>query len=509
MGFYEAKDNAFVGLEWQYLSSIVAVLASLFLYVLIIRLFSTEIMGVFSLLSAILLLFNNIFTLGLGTGLQHFISFHIGKGEEGKIRAIIREFILIGIALSLSAFISLWLLSPIFSSLFFHTYAFLSYIRFLDVEMFAVIFNGFIFSILAGLQNFKLGAEVSIINTLIAYGLVLPFLLLNFKPVMILLAWIVGNYIITFILLATTYRILRRVPRDSKEKMRIVPIIIYSFPILISTLIGYGSTYVDRFIVSFFMDLSDLGVYNFSLLIIGTFAVLTLPIQLVLLSKLSELYGRDEMSNFRMYSAKAITLLSGLYVPVALIVAAISPSIILFLTGKQQYLPGAITIVIILIVTSLTISRSILATTLRAVRETKIFIMTTSVGLLANFILSIMLIPVYGIDGAAIGYASAFIFSFPIVYYYARKYETFYIEKVKMLKIYVSSFLDFFLLVFAQERMGYSILKFFIYLVVGFAVYLFLIRILDTLSEEDIDLFLGLLPPGHNWLRKFLSSLFL
>ena len=508
MSLYEGRDVTFTGLVWQYLSSIVGLLAALLYYIYIIRLFNTEIIGVFSLLSALLLLFSNIFSLGLGTGLQHFISFNLGKHDEGKIRTMIKEFVLLGIVLSLSAFFSLWLLSPIFSKLFFHTYAFMGYLKLLDVELADGIFNGFIFSILAGLQKFKLSAEISIINTVVAYGLVVPFLLLNFNPIMILLAWITANYLTTSILLLVSYRLFKGLPAGAAEKVDIRPFIIYSLPILISSLIGYGSTYVDRFIVSFFMNLSDLGIYNFSLLIISAFSILTSPIQVVLLSKLSELYGRGEMGNFRLYSTKAINILTAFYVPTAIIAAAISPSIILFLTGKQQYLQGVVPIVIILVVSSLAISRTIMATGLRAVRVTKIFILTTSAGLIANFVLSALLIPIYGIEGAAIGYSSTFMVSFPIIYYYARKHNTFYFEKVKLLKIFVSSFTVFFLLLFIQDKLGYSIVRLFVYIVVGLAVYLFLTRVLNVFSEEDLDIFLGLFPARLNGFKRFIRSLF-
>ena len=508
MSLYEGRDVTFTGLMWQYLSSMVALLASLFFYIFIIRLFITEIVGVFALLNAILVLFTSVFPLGLGLGLQHFISFHLGKDEEGKIRMIIKQFTLIGVALSLSAFISLWLLSPIFSGLFFHTYAFLPYIKLLDVELFAALFNSFIFSILAGLQKFRLGARISIINYAVAYGLIVPLLLLNFSPIMILLAWIAGYYLTTAILVTVTLSILKTVPPGPKERMEFRQIIVYSFPILVSSLIGYGSTFIDRFIVSFLVNLSDLGVYNFSLLIIGSLGLLTSPFQLVLLSKLSELFGRNEMENFRMFAGKAINVLTALYLPVALIVAAVSPSIILFLTGKQQYLPAVTPIIIILVLSSLVISKTILSTALRAVRVTKIFVVITAAGLFSNFILSILLIPIYGINGAAVGYSSAFLVSFPITYYYARKYDTFYIEKAKMIKIFISGFIVFFLLMFVQERLGYSILRLFVYIVVGFAVYFFFIRIFNVFKEDDVDLVLSLFPTGLNRVKKFIRSLF-
>ena len=262
MSLYEGRDIAFKGVIWQYMSSIVSLLAGLFFYIFIVRLFSTQIIGVFSLLSAILLLFNSAFSLGLGTGLQHFISYHLGKGEGGKIRAIIKEFALLGIAISFLAFISLWILSPIFSELFFHTYDFLDYIRLIDVELVATVFNSFIFAILLGLQKFKMQAEISIINSGVAYGLVVPFLLLNYDPIVIILAWIVGYFLTTSILLMVTYKTLKEITADSEEKVKIWPVIIYSLPVFIASLVGFGSTYVDRFIVSFLRISKNLICYH-------------------------------------------------------------------------------------------------------------------------------------------------------------------------------------------------------------------------------------------------------
>jgi O-antigen/teichoic acid export membrane protein len=507
MVIIDSRDRVGTGVFWQYLSSIVSVLAGALFYIFIIHIFTTEIVGVFALLFAILNLFTTVFLLGLGVGLQHFISYHMGERDDASIRALMKNFILIGFILAIAAFLTLWLTAPYIGLLFFHTLKYLNYIRLLDIELFAMLLNGFLGSMLNGLQNFKKNASILITNYAIGYGLILPFLSIRFDPVMIIFAWITGYYIALIIYAISIFKILGRLPKINK-KVNLKTVLTYSIPLFISSLVSYGATYIDRFIVSFLMNLSEMGIYNFSLLIINALSIIISPVSAILLSKLSEFYGRRDMEIFRIYSTKAIEIISAIYMPVALLVAAISPSILLFL-ANSNYLPGTLPIMIILITGSLTVSGNIFGVTLQAIRKTRIFILTSTLALLSNFILSFALIPFYGINGAAVGYASTGISSFFVVYYYAKKYSTFSIEKIKMAKIFLSSFIMFFLMLFVQMRLGYGVLLLFIYIVTGFAVYLFLIKVFGTFSERDIDLFLSLLPDKFSRLKKFIKSIFI
>jgi len=79
----------------------------------------------------------------------------------------------------------------------------------------------------------------------------------------------------------------------------------YSIPIFISGRVSYGATYVDRLIVSFLINLSELGIYNFALVLTNAISILTLPFTSMLLSRLSEFYGRGDRESFRLYSLKA------------------------------------------------------------------------------------------------------------------------------------------------------------------------------------------------------------
>ena len=220
------------------------------------------------------------------------------------------------------------------------------------------------------------------------------------------------------------------------------------------------------------------------------------------------MYGLNKKEEVRNYVARGIELLSAIYVPVAMLVAALSSSILLFLSSST-YLPASIPVVIVLVVSSLFVSGNILSVSLQGIRKTKIFLITSSLALLSNFIISILLIPRYQMIGASIGYSSITVVSFFIMYYYARKFEILKFEVAKIDKIYASGFVMFFVIFELQNILLYSPLKLLGYIVLGFAIYSGMIKVMRTFSREDLD-FMMLLVPG--WLQKVrvvISTLFL
>ncbi|MEM3859955.1 MAG: oligosaccharide flippase family protein, partial [Candidatus Micrarchaeaceae archaeon] len=338
VGLNEGRDTTLKGAYWQYVSSIFTVAVGALFYIFIIHVYTTEIVGVFALLSAVATIFSAIFSLGLQTGTQHFISYHLGRGEDGAIKSLIRKMIFFSLILSFSSFATVWLLSPLLSSFFFHTFKYIHYLRLIDIEISLMIVTNLLLSMLLGLQNFKTNGLMLIVNSGIGYGLIAPIFLLYRDPIGILYAWITGYSVSFTILLAIISMKMRSV---KAEEERIRPVLVYSFPIFLSSLIGTGSVYVDRFIVSFFLNLSELGIYNFSLLIINAMSILTIPFSTILLSKLSEFYGRGDRESFRLYSEKAVEMISAVYVPIALLLAALSQSVLLFL-ANSRYLPGTV-----------------------------------------------------------------------------------------------------------------------------------------------------------------------
>lgn len=507
MTLYEARDTVLRGVSWQYILSFFSVLVGAIFYIYIIHYFSSTVVGVFSLLSAITYLFTTCFSLGLATGIQHYISYHLGRGEEGTIKTLVNRLILMGTVMSLAALVSLLLLSPVFARFFFHTYKYLIFLQIITVQLFSSMLNTWLVAILYGLQSFKRGAMLGILNWGLSYGLIIPFLLVSYQPLNIIFAWILGSFIETALLLISIREKISKVKPVNLDKNEMRKIMTYSYPIFVAGLIGYGASYIDRFVVSYFLNLSQLGIYNFSLLIVNAFSILTGPFSVILLSRLSEFYSSGNPESFKLYSSKSVEILTAVYVPLALLVAALSSSLLLFL-AKPQYLQGYLPITIILFISAITVYGGIYGITLQAIRKTRVFVISSAISLISNFFISILLIPRYGINGAAIGFSSTSVATFIMLYYYSRKYGTLVFDKKKMFKIYCSGLLMFFLVTIIQERLGYSIVRLFVFVAAGLAVYFFLIRVLGVFSEGDLDLFLSMIPGNFIRFKKFFRSLF-
>ncbi len=506
MDLSESVDKISTGVTYQYLATIIVLFEGFIFYIFIVHFFPTQTVGAVALLSAIVNLFTIIFSLGLGTGVQHFISYYLGKKDANSIKEIIKKMSIIAILISLVSFLFLWFTAPVFATLFFHSYKYTIFLKVLGVVVFANVINQVIFSMLLGLQNFKSNAIRSIIASILAYGSIVPLLLLYNNPLMIVVGWGIGYFtgtIITFIFLIRKMKVIKV---KETEHVQLKPIFYYSIPIFISGLIGYGATYVDRFTVSYFLNLSEMGIYNFSLLIVAALSSIISPFGSILLPKLSELFGKKDYETMKLLSSKAIEVLMAVYLPLALLIAAISPSILLFLSNKE-YLPGYVPIIIILVINSILISSNILGVTLQAIRKTKIFILSSGLALSSNLVLSIILIPRYGINGAGVAFSSIYIMSFIVVFYYAKKYNTVTFEKLKLLKIYLSGFLMFIIMFLIQQHFGYSILKLVAYIFAGLLIYVFLIRVTKTFKDEDLDLFLMLLSDRFSKLKNLIRKI--
>ena len=82
-------------------------------YIYIVRVFTTEVVGVVALLSAMMILFSTIFSVGLGFGVQHFISYYIGKNDPESLRAVVKEISIVLILVSILAIVFMWFSSPL------------------------------------------------------------------------------------------------------------------------------------------------------------------------------------------------------------------------------------------------------------------------------------------------------------------------------------------------------------------------------------------------------------
>lgn len=159
-------------------------------------------------------------------------------------------------------------------------------------------------------------------------------------------------------------------------------------------------TQVDRLMIKYYMGEAEVGIYTIGVQLSTILAILLGPIQNSLFPKMMELYRKDykEYYNFYLFSN---TLITQFY----LIVTLISILVVKFAfkyVYAQEYSPaiGVYTILAVSIFVKANASLQTGHMTLKNITKKSFY--KTLISLVINIILNALLIPKYGINGAAI-----------------------------------------------------------------------------------------------------------
>ena len=127
--------------------------------------------------------------------------------------------------------------------------------------------------------------------------------------------------------------------------------------------------------------------------------------------KFSEFFGNDQRSFIKSNVGASSLLLTYFYTPIALGIAALSPIVLYYIAGPA-YVSGQYALIVVMLVPTLFISQNLLIQAISSVRKTSFFLYSSLGSLVANVIFSFLLIPYFGLIGAAFGFSSVYVVSF-------------------------------------------------------------------------------------------------
>lgn len=487
---------------FQYSGTLTRFLAGLIFYIVVDRLFDTTLVGAIALLIALIGMFDAVFSIGLGAAAQHFISAHLGKEDFGSARRTVLRIMTLAVISSFAGALALEALSPQISDILFHSPDFVFFVRVAAIILIGTIlfevFNG----LLLGLQNFRASGVITVI-TWISYYAVAAILAFEVRSLFeVVLGWMAGMFTGMVIELVLIARAIRVFPSGGTLPDNHV---FFGFlvPVLVSGLLGYTSTYSDRFIVAGLLPLSQLGIYNFVLLFASSMMLVAVPFRNILIPKFSELFGRGEKDMIRGYVRGSVLLFSFIYIPMSLGIAAIAP-LLLDVLGGAPYANGATSLVVIMFFSAVFSPQYVLTQAVVSVRKTYVLLFSTSVPLACNIALSIILIPRIGLVGAALGFSSVNVAAFFILLYYSRKEKLASFGLTGLVKIWAASLITFLLIYSVRIFTGNQVILIPLYIAVGLLVYVVSIRLLRTFSGENRNIVSSLFP-AHNPIYRILS----
>jgi len=97
---------------------------------------------------------------------------------------------------------------------------------------------------------------------------------------------------------------------------------------------------------------------------------------------------------------------------------------------------------------------------------------------------------------------------FFILLYYAKKYSIFEYEKLKIAKIYTSAAVMFMVIFTVENLFHFSIAKLFLFINMGFAIYIMMIKVFGTFSNDNMEFLMQPVPVKSRKYRR-IAEIFL
>ncbi len=506
----DARETSSGSVAWIYAGTATFFLSGGAFYLYLARILPTGELGSVVVLGAIASLVSIAAALGLGGGLQHFLAFYRGRSEQANTRTLLRSAFALAALLSLLATGVLVVLADPLSHFFFHSGQYTATLEFLGLYAGLATAATILQSVLIGLQRFVAFSLAYILSSVATYGL--PVLLLHFWPDArsVVFGWALGAGIGVLVSATLVVRGARAAlrpgpaePGSLRARTLYRSVLLYSVPLLASTLVGTTASYVDRLVLASLANLPTVGVYNYAILVATGSLFVVAPFATVLVPRISASFGRHEVRAIRAVGRTAITLIVLVYVPLALGLAAVGPALLRSLVGNA-FVAASGPMALLLGITAVSIPYAVLVSIASGIRRTPILLHASALALLSNVGLSVLLVRRVGMMGAAVGNASMYSIVLLVLYFELRSTDLVRFDLGSIARIWAASATMFAAIAVPLFLLGFPIKLVPVFLVIGGAVLLLALRLVRAIPGDVVDALIRFLPRWTSVVRPVL-----
>jgi len=448
---------------------------------------------------------------GMQQGIIRYVSFYKGKEDEGRIKGTIISALKITLPLSLVlAFILFWQASWV-SVHVFHDASLTPILRVFSIAIpFWVLTTNFI-SATVGFQDMRYQVYVQyIFQEVLKLALIAILIVLGFGVLGAAWGWVIAIIAMSFL---AVYFLERKVFPIFRTEVKAVSadkeLLSFSLPLLFGGIAGLIMGWTDTLMLGYFCSSGEVGIYNAALptaqaigAIPGAFAIIFFPV-------ISELYARNKIDDLRKTYRAVTKWMLSLMFPAFLLVLLFSGQVIKILFGAE-YIVGATALSILVFGFSIGIVLGPASAILQTYGKTKIIMMTAWIGAGINFSLNFLLIPIYGINGAAIATGLSLALLYIVNFLFAYRVAKIQPFKLSYLKIILASLLAVSVVyLLTKYVIGVSIPALIGMLFVYLALYGFLLLVMKSFEEEDLMIMRAIdqrLGTKSNWIRKIIQK---
>jgi O-antigen/teichoic acid export membrane protein len=262
-------------------------------------------------------------------------------------------------------------------------------------------------------------------NDIIIYLLVLLLLLIaivifKFSEYLIPISYTLGMLLsFLFSVFAIKKYIIGSSFKD-EEKISFSSLVRYSFPVLISDILRFIKIWIGAFLLGVFLGQKEVGIFSISLKLASVAGIFSYAISSSVMPKFGEYFGKKDFHSIQRllnFSGKLIFWIS---FPVIILIIIFSFPV-LNLLGKDFHL-GFPALLILSAAQVIEVISGTANYLLQMVYKQKVYFVIITISTIFLIVLSLILIPVWGVNGAAIAYSFGMFLQVLLLLIYIRKY---------------------------------------------------------------------------------------
>ncbi len=497
-----------------YFSNVVILMMNTVYFIIIANVFSTSEIGIYAGMQLIIFGFSTLSNLSLPQviptnimiphSVSKFLPEFFARNEKGKAAKsfIIILLIIVSIATLLSSF--LYVMAEPVSQTLFRGEASIFLIQLLAVDAWLFSVGQVFYGGLVGLKRIPQASMFLIISFAVKFILGASLAVLGFGLFGIIMAFILGDIIFFSLSLSSCIKPLWVKTQSVSPRF----IMDYSFPLLVTSIIIFGVTQLDKLFAFLQLDLSDLGIYNIAVTAstIGAFAPNAITTALV--PSLSALDASKKIEEFKKLAKSYTRYVALIATPMSFGVASLASGLVQLF--GEQYLPGALPATVMSIAIGLTAVSAVYNGELLAIRRTKSIMFINVAGLIVLGLGFFIFTPIFGFLGVALSRSIMTISITLFLIYVTYKRGYFVIDKKAYRdSVFASSIMGIILFLSISFIGGYrsQLISLVFLFPMGIIIYFVILRILKTFQADDIEFIRRFLPRRLEKLVKFISKI--
>jgi O-antigen/teichoic acid export membrane protein len=385
--------------------------------------------GVLGILEVTIALFTQVLLLGQPASYLRY--FNSQKSKRQRKSTFFTIFIFL---LAMTSVFLLFsnLLIPKAASLFEHPAEFEIYFKLCSYVIFFRVMNNLSMSVLRAKEKSSFYAFSSVVKILSTLSFTIYFVVfaqLGIKG--IFYAYIIGEILLIIILLPTILGELS----PTFDKKLFYASLAFGFPIIFSALASMLLNVGDRYILKLLVNYKEVGLYDLGYRIANLVNVFLIqPFLLGFLPQAYQIYGKE--GDKRYYSKMLTYVVFGLCW-VGLAVAISGKFIIETFAAKPEFYPAYQVIPIIVFANVFNGAKTVLNIGMFLKEKTRYVAYATILAALVNIGLNFVLIPHFGMKGAAVATVIAFLLFDLVSYYFSNRFYPIPYEISKILKMII------------------------------------------------------------------------